>query len=144
MQTFITDTDFHKIAKTLDNKRLGKQRVEAMQILNTLNPDYTNKGWKHHPAVLMWEGYESTLRSYLSAMIKEWKSRGFKNTIEVKGSKSNKKPWWLCGKLIVSHRSNLIRKNPEFYSQYNWNLPDDIPYYWPVRWNNKKQKIVKN
>ena len=29
MQTFLQYPDFHKVAETLDPKRLGKQRVEA-------------------------------------------------------------------------------------------------------------------
>jgi hypothetical protein len=37
MQTFMPYSDFEKTARCLDNKRLGKQRVEAWQILNTLN-----------------------------------------------------------------------------------------------------------
>jgi hypothetical protein len=36
MITFLTDTNFEKSAQSLDNKRLGKQRVEAKQILDTI------------------------------------------------------------------------------------------------------------
>jgi hypothetical protein len=28
--------------------------------------------------------------------------------------------------------SNLIRKNPQHYSQYGWTEPQDLPYIWPV------------
>ena len=34
MQTFLPYADFKRSAESLDNKRLGKQRVEAMQIYN--------------------------------------------------------------------------------------------------------------
>ena len=63
MQTFLPYADFVKTAKCLDYRRLGKQRVEAFQILNILEGKTTKAGWKHHPAVLMWEGYENALKN---------------------------------------------------------------------------------
>ena len=36
MQTFLPYSDFEQSLSCLDNKRLGKQRVESMQILNIL------------------------------------------------------------------------------------------------------------
>lgn len=36
MKTFLVDRDFQKSAKMLDNKRLGKQRVEAYQLLRII------------------------------------------------------------------------------------------------------------
>ncbi len=53
MQTFLPYPDFAESARVLDNKRLGKQRVEVLQILNVLT-DSTRKGWRNHPAVAMW------------------------------------------------------------------------------------------
>jgi len=51
VQTFLPYTDFIKSAKCLDYKRLGKQRVEAKQILNILLGETTKAGWTNHPAV---------------------------------------------------------------------------------------------
>ena len=65
MQTFLPYSDFERSAKTLDYKRLGKQRVEAYQILQALSdPNY---GWQNHPAVKMWRGYEEALVAYYAA-----------------------------------------------------------------------------
>lgn len=51
MQTFLPYKSFAESAACLDNKRLGKQRVEVLQILKALhNPSY---GWQNHPAVKM-------------------------------------------------------------------------------------------
>ena len=36
MQTFLPVADFVESAKMLDYKRLGKQRVEGMQLLNAM------------------------------------------------------------------------------------------------------------
>ena len=59
MQTFLPYPDFQKTAQCLDNKRLGKQRVEARQIISTL--EGKSNGWRNHPAVKMWKGYEDCL-----------------------------------------------------------------------------------
>jgi Pyrimidine dimer DNA glycosylase len=41
MQTFLPYPDFVACARVLDSRRLGKQRVEALQILRALLvPDY--------------------------------------------------------------------------------------------------------
>ncbi len=54
MQTFLPDPDFTVSAQLLDTRRLGKQRVEALQVLRALTRE--SYGWKSHPAVLMWGG----------------------------------------------------------------------------------------
>ena len=35
-------------------------------------------------------------------------------------------------KIHASHRSNLLRKDPEFYGKYGWTEPDNLEYIWPV------------
>ena len=37
MQTFLPYKNFYECAKVLDQKRLGKQRVEVLQLLNSIN-----------------------------------------------------------------------------------------------------------
>ena len=69
MQTFLPVADFKASAKILDYKRLGKQRVEGMQLLNAMQPDYDKKGWLNHPATVMWTGYENALKEYVNTMI---------------------------------------------------------------------------
>ena len=49
MQTFLPVPDFAESARLLDPARLGKQRVETLQVLRAIElPDY---GWASHPAV---------------------------------------------------------------------------------------------
>ena len=62
VQTFLPYPDFAASAMALDRRRLGKQRVEALQILRALTRE--RYGWKHHPAVRMWAGYEEALACY--------------------------------------------------------------------------------
>lgn len=80
MQTFVPyGTDFYATARCLDDKRLGKQRVEAYQILRALLNE--NHGWKNHPATKMWYGYEEMLVVYTQIICGEWMSRGYEDTV---------------------------------------------------------------
>lgn len=135
MQTFLPYPSFEETAAILDYRRLGKQRVEGWQIINIITqPDYAGS-WAHHPAVKMWRGYENALKLYVNVMIAEWVRRGFRNTLAYYDIEADAItfPWWL-GDLDFhdSHKSNLLRKFPEYYCQFHWNVPDDLPYVWPV------------
>lgn len=142
MQTFLPYSDFSLSAKCLDDKRLGKQRVEAYQILRTLLGE--SSGWKHHPAVKMWRGHEMALYSYTVCMVYEWNLRGFKDSVygkvnvlaakhaETIGRNSDVPLWLGDQRFHLSHQSNLIRKKPEYYRKYFPKIPDDMPYYWPI------------
>lgn len=133
MQTFLPHRSFAQTMRCLDYRRLGKQRVEAMQILNTLRG--RSLGWRNHPAVLMWKGHEPALRMYLRCAILEWKRRGYRNTMKLPRVDrcSRRRPSWLTDALIRSHRSNLLRKDRQHYGRFGWNVPDDLPYRWPAR-----------
>jgi hypothetical protein len=138
MQTFLPYNCFYESAKALDYRRLGKQRVEAMQLVNSTNKllqDPNAKvGWANHPARTMWMGYLDALKHYHNIMVEEWINRGFKNTMKFYETPSSiVLPHWLGDERIhASHRSNLIRKDPAYYSQFNWAESADIPYHWPV------------
>lgn len=138
MQTFLPYESFTLSASVLDRPRLGKQRVENLQIMKVLTGH--SHGWRNHPAVKMWSGCEATLMSYQTAICNEWTSRGYKDTCLDKTKllfgnfSTNLSPWWLGEeKLHSSHRSNLLRKNPEHYSQFNWTEPDNLEYFWPTK-----------
>ena len=83
VNTFIPYPDFNECAKVLDNKRLGKQRVEAKQILDIITGKSKGKGWKNHVAVNMWRGYENALTLYYNTIVQEWMNRGFKNNMPI-------------------------------------------------------------
>lgn len=138
MQTFLPYNDFALSAKVLDMRRLGKQRVETLQILNALL--VPGKGWSNHPAVKMWRGHENSLVEYGKAITEEWLARGYKDTCLAKISSffSNErrpdKPAW-CGNydFHIAHQSNLIRKMPEHYEKLFPGIPNDLPYIWPIQ-----------
>ena len=139
MQTFLPHKDFSISASILDYRRLGKQRVEALQIYNALvgNPTLQGrsyKGWLRHPAVLMWDGYVEALLLYKNKMIEEWILRGYNNSMELVGLPDSIEmpPWLGDNRVHASHRSNLLRKDLEYYSKYIWKEPIDMEYYWAV------------
>jgi len=132
MQTFLPYPSMGKSVRSLDYRRLGKQRVEAFQILNALGGK--SKGWTNHPATRMWRGYEAALGWYKDLCIEEWIRRGYKNTMKMEESHGGLvMPEWLGREDIhASHRSNLLRKDPDFYGVLGWDEPHDLEYVWPV------------
>jgi len=136
MQTFLPYPDLEESIVCLDSKRLGKQRVEAMQILNILTGKQKTKGWVNHPAVLMWKGFENALRYYMNLAIVWWILRGYNNTMlmqPINESNVELPTWFGNPEFHDSHKSNLLRKDESFYKQYNWQVKPDLPYYWPVK-----------
>ena len=131
MQTFVPYSDFMGSVGCLDSKRLGKQRVEAFQIINALNGK--SKGWVSHPATVMWTGCVPALTQYMRCCIIEWINRGFKNTMQIPEENWDfQNPWWIGDMRVhLSHRSNLLRKEPDHYTPFGWKVPNDMPYFWP-------------
>lgn len=150
MQTFLPYPDFERSLRVLDAKRLGKQRVETIQVVRALTrPGY---GWANHPAVLMWKGHEEALGRYGLTSCDVWVELGFGDTCaltiatdlraaSVERIRSQAEladvhalPGWLGDDdLHRSHQSALVRKDPEHYRPLFPDVPDDLPYVWPVR-----------
>jgi hypothetical protein len=150
VQTFLPYADFERSARTLDPKRLGKQRVEAIQVVRALTrPGY---GWANHPAVLMWKGFEEALGRYGFVCCDIWTERGFADTCAATiatdlrdfgvrtvrtqselAAVGSLPPWLGDEALHASHRSALVRKDPAYYGAMFGDIPDDLPYLWPVR-----------
>ena len=102
MQTFLPCLLYKDSARVLDNRRLGKQRVECLQLLHVLQkgpwicseckdswPDDPCCGgmgkpmktpWYNHPAARMWKGFEKQLAIYGLYICNEWIARGFNDT----------------------------------------------------------------
>lgn len=79
MQTFLPYPSFEQSARVLDAKRLGKQRVEVIQVVRAITqPDY---GWANHPAVLMWKGHEEALGRYGIVMCNVWTELGDRKSV---------------------------------------------------------------
>lgn len=90
VQTFLPYLSFAESAAVLDRSRLGKQRIEALQLLP------------------------------------------FAPEVDELGQDDLELPPWIGDEAFhLSHRSNLLRKNPEFYGAVFPAVPADLPYIWP-------------
>ena len=148
MQTFLPYADFRRSAEVLDARRLGKQRVECLQVLRGLTvPTY---GWRHHPAVKMWRGREEALGRYTFTVCAVWVEQGRADTVaatvatelgalgieavrdQAELAAADALPRWLGDEAFhLAHRSALLRKDPDHYRPIFGDLPDDLPYVWP-------------
>lgn len=150
MQTFLPHPEFERSARVLDPRRLGKQRVEALQLLNALT--VPGHGYRNHPAAKMWTGHEEALVRYALTVCAVWGELGFRDTVattvtghlrdrlgiaKVRTERALARagdlpPWIGDEQFHRAHRSNLLRKDPEHYRQHFPDVPDDLEYIWPV------------
>ena len=159
MQTFLPYPDFFLSAEALDPRRLGKQRVEALQLLNSLDPAHSLRGWRNHPARIMWRGFPSALAFYGVVICRRWTRLGYADTCRdkillslwrqsfLRDSEERLEelyrtamegrlpdflpPWFGKEEFHRSHRSSLLRKDPAWYGACGWTDPPDLPYVWP-------------
>lgn len=136
MQTFVPSTDIHECGHVLDRARLGKQRVETLQLIRC-NLDVA-AGWKNHPAAKMWVNNVGGLIAYGVTMCDIWIARGYKDTCREKMLSYGEPDfedmpfWWGNEKVHSSHRANLLRKDVNHYSQFGWTENPEMPYFWPT------------
>jgi hypothetical protein len=79
----------------------------------------------------MWRDYPNALIEYMNISIDVWVERGYKNTMQKQRVDNIVYPKWLGDKKFHdSHKANLLSKDYDFYSRYNWNVDKRMPYYW--------------
>ena len=151
MQVFLPYPSFQQSVACLDKKRLGNQIWRECKTL-------LNGGWPNHPVAKMWVDYKPALALYGIHGIQELHTR--KNIDTTKfcelfsyfGNFIYKEDQWLitmwqpCALWLkykppfignsnfhLSHRLNLLWKDPEWYSQFfDEPIPTSKPdYYWP-------------
>jgi hypothetical protein len=146
VNTFLPYADFERCATALDARRLGKQRVEALQICNALHRE--TGGWVNHPATRMWRGYEPALVAYGLAIVRAWTAEGRADTVGEKllahlhGEPERTQhelaelemlpPWLGREDLHRAYRSALVRKDPDFYRPLFPDVEENLEYVWPV------------
>lgn len=141
MQTFLPLPSFSDSLIALDHMRLGKQRVECWTILRAMRGEIA--AWANHPATRMWRGYDGALIRYALTSCAVWQLRGYNDNMaerfKLYASKHNidwKSPampiWFGYEPFHESHRSNLLRKFPNWYREYWPSEPDNLPYLWPI------------
>jgi hypothetical protein len=99
------------------------------------------RGYVHHPAVRMWRDHDWQLINYGNtchcALI--WLCGTVSPFDQLLEDAWCEAPWsptpppWLGDPAFhASHRSNLLRKDPEHYGKFGWSEPDNLPYVWPA------------
>ena len=98
----------------------------------------------------MWKGHEAALGAYSVAICDEWTRRGFSDTCDRKirsdladadfadlpasQDEADLPGWWGDDAVHRSHRSALLRKDPDHdRPTFEPALPDDLEYVGPVR-----------
>lgn len=87
----------------------------------------------------MRRGHELWLALYGETLCREWIYRGYKDNLLGYFERATLYlDWtpdipWDTDEFCFSHRSNLIRKMPEYYGPMWPDVPDDLPYVWPVK-----------
>lgn len=139
MQTFLPYPDFKQSLQALDYRRLGKQRVEAYQIIRTLK---YGGGYRRHPAVKMWRRHINALKLYYNLSLEEWIKRGYKNRMErmTISGRVVYPAWFGNNQFHAAHRSNLLRKDKNFYGRFGWKETPDLPYIWGEPQNKEKRR----
>lgn len=141
MQTFAPEGTAIRLGfERLDRQRLGKQRVETYQLIRaTLG---LSRGWRNHPATLMWDGYLCALAHYGYVNCEVWRERGYVDNLQPVFEKvrdvgiqhgDHPEPPRFLDDIRDSHRSNLIKKDPNHYKHIWPHIPDDLEYVWPIR-----------
>jgi hypothetical protein len=137
MQTFLAYPEYIGSMMVLDKHRLGNQVYREGKTLAT-------GGWPNHPASKMWRGHENSLCDYLLAGVYAMSIRGWHKPEVVERWRTyfmelretfpdTGPPFWVGDPAFhAAHRSNLLRKNPDWYAQFGWTEPDDLEYVWPV------------
>jgi hypothetical protein len=144
MQTFLPYASFQKSAACLDRQRLGKQRLEARSIIQCLL-GLSHLRWSNHPAVRMWKGHEKALALYGIEVCLQWRKRGYRDCQlpwfqSVEGNVVYP-PWLGLYEVHASHRSCLLAKKFDWYSQWGWDerptgkVDGKWPYVWPTSSN---------
>lgn len=157
MITFLPYPSYNKSAEVLDDRRLGKQRVEALQITYALlgiGPDFEpreSNSYRNHPAVRMWWGNCRSLISYGMVVCLQWRAarkfddsclESFVNLQDnlrwldcdypIERDRVTKPIWIGDNRLHLAHQSNLVRKDPEHYRKFFPEVSDNLEYWWPA------------
>ncbi|UAJ16145.1 hypothetical protein SEA_TINYMINY_54 [Microbacterium phage TinyMiny] len=146
MMTWMTRKSLLDSAEDLALPQLALARRESEALFNEMvfgEPD-PEHGSAPAPLVGMWSGYEAALAAYsvgcaailvahgvtdshralaVANTVKDMRANGDPMTFEMP-------PWTQDIDVLMSHRSNLMRRWPEHY-RFPRN-PVDMPYLWPI------------
>lgn len=148
MITWMTRRDMPRTMKDLTDKDLIIGLEDCKHIFDVVTGMTSPDG--NRPVYKMWSQYEFALGIYGMLMSMELTMNRhvadktfwhFKDAIaEMKKSFAmedvsftyEKPPWFEDTDVLMSHRSNLVRRYPERYGDKWKSVQEDMPYLWPI------------
>lgn len=143
--TWFTRMSLLDSAEDLALPQLALAQRESEALFNEMvfgEPD-EEYGKAPAPLVMMWNGYEAALAAYSIACAAVLVQHGLTNgtrSLEIANTVERIRvqedmpfempPWIEDVDVLMSHRSNLMRRWPDLYS-FRRN-PTDMPYLWPI------------
>jgi hypothetical protein len=146
MMTWVTRISLFDSAEDLELNQLALAQRESESLFNELvfgeaDPEH---GDAPAPLKMMWQGYEGALAGYSVACAAVLVGHGITNgvrSLEIANTIKDLRqggdpvpfdmpPWLQDIDVLMSHRSNLMRRWPDSYS-FPRN-PKDMPYLWPI------------
>jgi hypothetical protein len=131
LQIFFPYPSLKESVSCLDPKRLGNGIYrEALTLIRG--------GWPNHPASRIWANHKHALAQYSLFGLQELTRRGrhyphhyvtFQKYLD-ETPDTGMPPITLRANFCAAMRSNLLRKNKEYYGQFGWTEPDNLPYVW--------------
>jgi len=110
-----------------DSKTAGDKRIKPNITLYNVKPASIDNGYligmgfKSHPCVTMWLGFETGLCYYINAHINEWVSRGYKNTMTTYSEAQPIFPSWCNDEAVLdAFRANLMTKEIERFEPLHY------------------------
>lgn len=144
--TWFTRFSFDRTAQDLETTTLGYQIHQAYEAFKFLTGREENSELdENSPVLRMWEGHEFALGIYGMSMGDQFtRIRRNVDTLffdfyhDIQSMKKEdenfvyeKPPWFNDADVCRSHRSNLMRRQPENYKTTWPKTPVNMPYLWP-------------
>lgn len=154
MNTFITSYNLNENFKKLDQKRVFKQVLEGVQLLDGIVNN--KKSWELHPARLMWRKNPGALFAYIKFAWEECKNRKiavnsklylsaetlYLTKVGDDYTKEQFPLWWGRQDIAASHRSRLRCKG--FIDAACVDIKRDLKIKSIDRWLKDKFGLTKN
>lgn len=135
MQVFIVGTPLYT-AEILDKKRLNKQIIECVQLLNAIKG--ISNAWKNHPCAIQYRDNVEWLENYMLC-IKAYRDGDIDNALSFNNRCVEMTPSFHIEEYFNQMKRRLFTKNQEHYKQWRHLGVSNENWYWVD--NNWKKYI---
>jgi hypothetical protein len=139
-RAWVPEVELSQIGPRLQRMHLVAQLGEGLIILKALLEPDDGAGWRRHPCVRMFRGYERFFAAYGIEICREHRRRGYEDRClpqyvaawrDLPGPA--REPWW-WGRHVVhaQDRATLVARKPEWYGPV-WPDVEPLDHVdWPV------------